>query len=114
MDSFRRSGLFWLRTTWKGNLQLFCSQSKRNLKIGKSSLNRKDFPSILGFQELDEDIQEVRAENAFICFSQALKSDKSNVHDEAAARLMMLLIRYQKHLKKKVEQSCRKRGGLSF
>ena len=68
----------------------------------------------LGFQEPDEDIQEVRAENAFICLSQALKSEKSNVHDEAAARLMMLLIRDQRHLKNKVEQSCQNENADPF
>ena len=67
----------------------------------------KVFQVCLGFQEPDEDIQEVRAENAFLCFFQALKSDKANVHDEASARLMMLLIRDQKHLKYKVEQACK-------
>lgn len=66
----------------------------------------KVFQACLGFQEPDEDIQEVRAENAFICFSQALKSDKSNVHDEAAARLMILLIRDQKHLINQVQNAC--------
>lgn len=76
------------------------------LKLENPLLIGKIFQVCLGFQEPDEDIQEVRAENAFICFSQAMKSDKSNVHDEAAARLMMLLIRDQKHLKNKVEQSC--------
>ena len=67
----------------------------------------KVFQVCLGFQEPDEDIQEVRAENAFLCFSQALESNKANVHDEASARLMMLLIRDQKHLISKVEQACR-------
>lgn len=41
-----------------------------------------------------------------MCFSQALKTDRTNVHDEASARLMMLLIRDQNHLLNKVEQSC--------
>lgn len=76
------------------------------LKIESPLLIGKVFQVCLGFQEQDEDIQEVRAENAFLCFSQALKSEKANVHDEASARLMMLLIREQKHLMKKVEQSC--------
>lgn len=64
------------------------------------------FQVCIGFQEADEDIQEVRAENAFLCFSQALTSNKTNVHDEASARLMMLLIRDQIHLIGKVEQAC--------
>ena len=51
--------------------------------------------------------QEVRAENAFLCLSQALTSNKTNVHDETSARLMILLIRDQKHLINKVEQACR-------
>ena len=76
------------------------------LKLENPLLIGKIFQVCLGFQEPDEDIQEVRAENAFICFSQALKSEKSNVRDEASARLMMLLIRDQRHLKNKVEQSC--------
>lgn len=76
------------------------------LQIESPLLIGKIFQVCLGFQEPDEDIQEVRAENAFLCFSQALKSEKTNVHDEAAARLMILLIRDQKHLKNKVTQAC--------
>ena len=59
------------------------------LKLDNPLLFGKIFQVCLGFQEPDEDIQEVRAENAFICFSQALKSERGNVHDEASARLMM-------------------------
>lgn len=66
----------------------------------------KVFQICLGFQEPNEDIQEVRAENAFLCFSEALKSEKVSVHDEASARLMMLLIRDQMHLKGYVERAC--------
>ena len=66
----------------------------------------KIFQVCLGFQELDEDIQEVRAENAFLCFSQALQSNNSIIHDEASARLMILLIRDRKHIKDKVEHAC--------
>ena len=66
------------------------------LKLDSPLLIGKVFQVCLGFQEPDEDIQEVRAENAFLCFSQALESDKANVHDEASARLMLLLIRDQK------------------
>lgn len=76
------------------------------LKLESPLLIGKVFQICLGFQEPDEDIQEVRAENAFLCFSQALNSEKSNIHDEASARLMMLLIRDQKHLKNKVEHAC--------
>lgn len=76
------------------------------LKLESPLLIGKVFQVCLGFQEPDEDIQEVRAENAFLCFSQALNSEKSNVHDEASVRLMMLLIRDQKHLKNKVEHAC--------
>lgn len=76
------------------------------LKLDSPLLIGKVFQACLCFQDADQDIQEVRAENAFICFSQALKSDKSNIHDEALARLMMLLIRDQKFLIDKVEQSC--------
>jgi len=76
------------------------------LNLDNPLLIGKVFQACLGFQEPDQDIQEVRAENAFICFSQALKSDKVNVHDEASARLMMLLIRNQNHLKNKVEHAC--------
>lgn len=76
------------------------------LKLDNPLLIGKVFQVCLGFQEPDEDIQEVRAENAFICFSQALNSDKVNVHDEAAARLMMLLIHDQKHLYNQVERAC--------
>lgn len=77
------------------------------LKLDSPLLIGKVFQVCLGFQEPDEDIQEVRAENAFLCFSQALTSSKVNVQDEASARLMMLLIRDQKHLINKVEQACR-------
>ena len=77
------------------------------LKVDSPLLIGKIFQVCLGFQEPDEDIQEVRAENAFLCFSQALESNKPNVHDEASARLMMLLIRDQKQLIGKVEQACR-------
>ena len=77
------------------------------LNLDSPLLIGKVFQVCLGFQEPDEDIQEVRAENAFLCFSQALKSDKKSVHDEASARLMMLLMRDQKHLIGKVEQACR-------
>lgn len=66
----------------------------------------KVFQACLGFREPDQEIQEVRAENAFICLSQALKSDNPDIHDEAAARLMMLLILWQKYLINKVEQAC--------
>ena len=66
----------------------------------------KIFQVCLGLQELDEDIQEVRAENAFLCFSQALQSNKAIIHDEASARLMILLIRDRKHITDKVEHSC--------
>lgn len=76
------------------------------LELDNPLLIGKVFQVCLGFQEPDEDVQEVRAENAFLCFSQALNSDKVNVHDEASARLMILLIRDQRHLKNKVEQSC--------
>lgn len=77
------------------------------LKLDSPLLIGKVFQVCLGFQEPDEDIQEVRAENAFLCFSQALTSSKANVQDEASARLMILLIRDQKHLISKVEQACR-------
>ena len=76
------------------------------LKLDSPLLIGKVFQVCLGFQEPDEDIQEVRAENAFLCLSQAMKSEKSNVHDEACARLMILFIRDQKHLKNKVEHAC--------
>lgn len=76
------------------------------LNLDSPLLIGKVFQVCLGFQEPDEDIQEVRAENAFLCFSQALNSTKTDVHDEAAARLMILLIRDQKHIIGKVEQAC--------
>lgn len=80
------------------------------LKLDTPLLIGKIFQVCLGFQEPDNDIQEVRAENALICFSQAIKSDKPNVHDEALARLMILLIKEQKYLIDKVEQSCRNKN----
>ena len=72
------------------------------------------FHVCLGFQEPDEDIQEVRAENAFICFSQVLNSSNNAIHDEACARLMMLLIREQRHLVGKVEQACRNENASPY
>lgn len=76
------------------------------LNLDSPLLIGKVFQVCLGFQEPNEEIQEVRAENAFLCFTQALKSDKTSVHDEASARLMILLIRDQKHLKGYVERAC--------
>lgn len=76
------------------------------LTIDSPLLIGKIFQVCLGFQEPDQDIQEVRAENAFLCFSKALDSEKQSVHDEAAARLMMLLIQGQRYLINKVEQAC--------
>ena len=76
------------------------------LNIDSPLLIGKIFQVCLGFKEPDQDIQEVRAENAFMCFSKALNSEKQNVHDEAAARLMMLLIQWQRYLINKVEQAC--------
>lgn len=74
----------------------------------------KVFQVCLGFQEPDEEIQEVRAENAFLCFSQALKTNRTDIHDEAAARLMLLLIRDQKHLIGKVEQACQNENASPY
>lgn len=76
------------------------------LELENPLLIGKVFQICLGFQEPDEDIQEVRAENAFLCFSQALKSDETTIHDEAAARLMMLLMHEQRHLINQVERAC--------
>lgn len=76
------------------------------LNIDSPLLIGKIFQVCLGFQESDQDIQEVKAENAFWCFSKALNSEKQNIHDEAAARLMMLLIHAQRYLINKVEQAC--------
>ena len=84
------------------------------LNLDSPLLIGKVFQVCLGFQEPDEDIQEVRAENAFLCFSQAIKSNKTNVHDEASARLMMLLIRDQKHLVGKVGQACRNENASPY
>lgn len=84
------------------------------LNLDSPLLIGKVFQVCLGFQEPDEDIQEVRAENAFLCFSQALKTNRTDIHDEAAARLMLLLIRDQKHLIGKVEQACRNENASPF
>lgn len=84
----------------------FVHNPREILGLDNPLLIGKVFQVCLGFQEPDEDIQEVRAENAFLCFSQALKLNETSIHDEASARLMMLLIRNQKHLKNKVEQAC--------
>lgn len=76
------------------------------LSLDNSLLFGKVFQISLGFQVPDKDIQEVKAENAFICFSQALESEKIFIHDEAAARLMMLLIKDQVYLSRQIERSC--------
>lgn len=76
------------------------------LNLKNPLLVGKVFQACLGFEEPDYDVQEVKAENAFLCFSQSLNSDCSGVHDEACARMMILLIREMKYLKNKVEQSC--------
>lgn len=84
----------------------FVHKPSELLNIDSPLLIGKIFQVCLGFQEPDQDIQEVRAENAFLCLSKALNSEKQNVHDEAAARLMMLLIQGQRYLINKVEQAC--------
>lgn len=84
----------------------FVHKPSELLNIDSPLLIGKVFHICLGFREPDEDIQEVRAENAFLCFSQALNSDRSNVHDEATARLMMLLINERRHLSGYVERAC--------
>lgn len=85
----------------------FVHKPSELLNIDKPLLIGKIFQACLGFQEPDQDIQEVRAENAFLCLSRALKSDIQTVHDEAAARLIMLLIQWQKYLINKVEEAYR-------
>ncbi len=84
----------------------FVHNPKGLLNIDSPLLIGKIFHVCLGFREPDEDIQEVRAENAFLCFSKALNSDNGSVHDEASARLMMLLINEQRHLIGYVESAC--------
>ena len=84
------------------------------LNIDSPLLIGKVFQVCLGFQEPDQDIQEVRAENAFWCFYKALNSEKQNVHDEAAARLMMLLIQWQRYLINKVGQACQEPSANPF
>lgn len=84
------------------------------LKLDNPLLIGKVFQICLGFNEPNEDIQEVRAENAFLCFAQAMESDKAKIRDEALARLMILLIRDQKHLKNKVEHACQNENYNSF
>lgn len=84
----------------------FVHKPSELLNIDNPLLIGKIFQACLGFQEPDQDIQEIRAENAFLCFSKAFNSEKENIHDEAAARLMMLLIQGQRYLIDKVEQAC--------
>lgn len=84
------------------------------LNLDSPLLIGKIFHVCLGFQEPDQDIQEVRAENAFLCFSEALKSSEQSLHDEAAARLMMLLILEQRCLINKVEQACQTHGANPY
>lgn len=84
----------------------FVHKPSELLNIDSPLLIGKVFQACLGFQEPDQDIQEVRAENAFLCFRKALNSERQDIHDEAAARLMMLLIQWQRYLIKKIEQAC--------
>lgn len=106
MDCIWDAGLCQLDEHGKAIYNYFVQKPAEILQLDRPLLIGKVFQVCLGFREPDRDIQEVRAENAFICFSQALKSDKQNVHDEAAARLMMLLIQGQRYLQNKVEQAC--------
>ncbi len=92
----------------------FVHKPSEILNVDNPLLIGKVFQASLGFQERDQDIQEVRAENAFVCFSKALYSDMQKVHDEAAARLMMLLIQWQRFLIGKVEQSCQGPGANPY
>lgn len=92
----------------------FVHNPKEILKLEKPLLIGKVFQACLGFKEPDEDIQEVRAENAFICFSRALKSKKIKIHDEAAARLMMLLIRDRHYLNDIVERACQNENASPY
>lgn len=75
------------------------------LNLDSPLLIGKIFQVCLCFKEKDERVLEERAENALLCFKQALKSDKMNVHDEACARLMILLICDDKYLKRKICQA---------
>ena len=92
----------------------FVNKPSELLNIDGPLIIGKVFQVCLGFQEPDKDIQEVRAENAFVCLSKALNSDKQKVHDEAAARLMMLLIQWQRFLINKVEQACQGPGANPY
>lgn len=92
----------------------FVHKPSELLNIDSPLLIGKVFQACLGFQEPDQDIQEVRAENAFLCFSRALYSERPNVHDEAAARLMILLIQGQRYLINKVEHSCQVQGASPY
>jgi len=92
----------------------FVHNPREILKLDSPLLIGKVFQAFLRIHERDEDIQEVKAENAFLCFSQALESDKANIHDEASARLMMLLIQNQIHLKNKVEHACQNENASPY
>lgn len=92
----------------------FVHRPSELLTIDSPLLIGRVFQVCLGFQEPDQDIQEVRAENAFLCFSRSLNSEEPNIHDEAAARLMMLLIQWQRYLINKVGQSCQVQGARQY
>lgn len=104
--AFEMQDYFTLEQHAKEIYNYFVHKPSELLNIDSPLLIGKVFQVCLGFKEPDRDIQEVRAENAFLCFSKALNSEKQNVHDEAAARLMMLLVQWQRFLINKVEQAC--------
>lgn len=83
----------------------FAQDPQALLNLDSPLLIGKIFQACLVFKEKDERTLQIRAENALLCFIQALKSDNLSVHDEACARLMILLICDDKYLKRKICQA---------
>ena len=108
--AFGMQDYFTLEQHAKEIYNYFVHKPSELFDVDNPLLIGKVFQVCLGFQEPDQNIQEVRAENAFLCFAKALNSEKQNICDEAAARLMMLLIQWQKYLINKVAQACQGQG----
>ena len=105
-DSFCNEDYYSLERSGVNVYNYFVHHPADILNLDNPLLIGRVFQVCLGFRVPDEDIQEVRAENAFICFSQALESQKTSIHDEASARLMILLIRDRRHLINKIQSAC--------
>lgn len=60
------------------------------------------FASCLGFKELDEDIQEVRAENAIYCLAECVESKDDIVRNSSVAYLFLVFSIFRKYIQQKM------------